>query len=73
MVINAKQEIMCRRIKRCRIIVCYFETIRAREVGAAGEAKLQSLANGVVESVLRISNRLLIIFDTTERITRYAR
>src|SRR5712692_734822 len=69
--IDTRENEMSGGIGRGGIVIYHFKTIFADQIGAARQAKLKLLAKGVVDPVLRISDRGLSVLNTVKRVACY--
>ena len=58
-------------IGRGRIVIYCLKAIFPNQIGAARQAKLKLLTKGVVDPVLRISDRSLSVLNAVERVACY--
>src|SRR5207244_6794040 len=71
--IDTRENEMTTGIGRGGIVSDCFKAIFPNELGAARQAKFKLLAKGVVDPVLRISDRGLRVLDAVERVACYQR
>src|SRR6266853_698617 len=71
MMVETSEDVVSDGIGRSGIVIYHFKTIFADQIGAARQAKLKLLAKGVVDPVLRISDRGLSVLNTVKRVACY--
>src|SRR5439155_15827835 len=69
--IDTPKDKMSGGIGRCGIVIDRFKTIFPNQIGAVRQAKLKLLAKGVLNPVLRISDRHLSVLNAVERVACY--
>src|SRR5260370_33929546 len=66
--IDTSEGIVSDGIDRACIVIYHLKTIFANQIRAAGQAKLKLLAERVIDSVLKCSDRRLIVLNAQERV-----